>query len=71
MEKQNGLSLINKQQAKEIKESILHYLCDDFAGNQAIFNRSEGYACFNETNLEMVMDKVTNGIYRCVGIDNR
>lgn len=45
-----------------IKEEILHYLCDDFPGNQAIFNKKEGYQVFNGTDLTMVMDKVSAGL---------
>lgn len=31
--------------------------------NQAIFNPTKGYAVFNGTDLEMVMDKVVLGLY--------
>ena len=54
-----------------IKESILHYLCDDWNNrkrgkahkeNQAIFDREEGWAIYCNTDLEMVMEKVVKGI---------
>ena len=48
-----------------LKQEILHYLCDDFEGNQAIFDRKDGYAKFNGTDLEMVMDKVVKALYIC------
>ena len=55
-----------------IKESILHYLCDDWNNhkrgkvhkeNQAIFDREEGWAIYCNTDLEMVMEKVVKGIW--------
>lgn len=55
-----------------IKESILHYLCDDWNNhkrgkahkeNQAIFNREEGWATYCNTDLEMIMEKVVKGIW--------
>lgn len=61
-----------------IKNSILHYLCDDWNNhkrgkahkeNQAIFDRKEGYAIWNNTDLEMVMEKVVKGIWS-VNIDD-
>ena len=48
-----------------LKIEILHYLCDDFGGNQAIFDRKEGYQVFHNTDLEMVMDKVVKALYVC------
>lgn len=45
-----------------IKEKILHCLADDFKGNQAIFDRKEGWQVFNGTDLEMVMDSVIKGL---------
>lgn len=61
-----------------IKNSILHYLCDDWNNhkrgkahkeNQAIFDREKGYAIWCNTDLEMVMEKVVKGIWS-VNIDN-
>lgn len=55
-----------------IKENILHYLTDDWNNhkrgrahkeNVAIFDREDGFAIWNETDLEMVMEKVVNGIW--------
>lgn len=55
-----------------IKKSILHYLCEDWNNhkrgnvrkeNQAIFDRENGYAIWNNTDLEMVMEKVVKGIW--------
>lgn len=45
-----------------IKEKILHCLVDDFKGNQAIFDRKEGWQVFNGTDLSMVMDSVVKGL---------
>ena len=45
-----------------IKEKILHCLADDFKGNQAIFDRKEGWQVFNGTGLSMVMDSVVKGL---------
>ena len=57
-----------------LKKEILHYLCDDFKRNQAIFDRKDGYAKFSGTDLEMVMDKVVKALYVCRnkigGVDN-
>jgi len=47
-----------------IKKQILKCLTEDFKYNQAIFNKQEGWAVFNNTNLEMVMNKVVKGIER-------
>lgn len=55
-----------------IKNNILHYLCDDWNNhkrgkahkeNQALFDREDGFAIWNEIDLEMVMDKVVSGIW--------
>lgn len=53
---------MNNKQLQIIKQEILHYLVDDFRGNQAIFNK-KGWQVFNGTDLSMVMDKVVNGLY--------
>lgn len=45
-----------------IKKEILHYLCDDFHNNQAIFDKKEGRQVFNGTDLTMVMDKAVHGL---------
>jgi len=55
-----------------IKNNILHYLCDDWNNhkrgkahkeNQAIFDRSDGKPIWYPIDLEMVMEKVVNGIW--------
>lgn len=55
-----------------IKKSILHYLCDDWDNhkrgkahkyNQALFDKEEGFAIWNNIDLEMVMEKVVEGIW--------
>ena len=55
-----------------IKDSILHYLADDWNNhkrgkahkeNQALFDREEGFCCWNGIDLEMVMEKVVKGIW--------
>ena len=55
-----------------IKNSILHYLCDDWNNhkrgkahkeNQALFDRTDGYAIWTKIDLEMVMEKVVKGIW--------
>jgi len=58
---------MTNKEVKLIKEEILHHLCDDFKNNQAIFDRKEGFACFNGTNLTMVMDKIVNGLKSAQG----
>lgn len=55
------LALENKQR-NIIKKKILKCLTEDFKGNQAIFDKKEGFAVFNGTDLEMVMDKVVKGL---------
>lgn len=56
----------------QIKDSIMHYLCDDWNNhkrgkahkeNQALFDREYGFACWNNIDLEMIMEKVVKGIY--------
>lgn len=55
-----------------IKDNILHYLCDDWNNhkrgkahkeNQALFDRKDGYPIWTIIDLEMVMEKVVNGIW--------
>jgi hypothetical protein len=45
-----------------IKNNILKCLTEDFKRNQAIFNKQGGWAVFNGTDLNMVMDKVVKGL---------
>lgn len=56
------IKMTNKE-LQIIKEEILHYLVDDFKGNQAIFNKKEGWQIFNDTDLNMVIEKVVKGLY--------
>lgn len=44
-----------------IKKKILKCLTEDFKGNQAIFDKS-GWAIFNGTDLDMVMNAVCKGL---------
>lgn len=53
-----------------MKKEILKYLCEDFKNNQAIFNKQYGWQVFNDTDLEMVMDKVVGGLYSGMRIIN-
>ena len=76
LEEQGLLLLLPKNGLCElrmaIKNSILHYLCDDWNNNkrgkahkenQAVFDKEYGYAIWNDTDLEMVMEKVVKGIW--------
>lgn len=63
--------MTNKER-QEIKESILHYLCDDWNNhkrglahkeNVGLFDREDGYACFYDIDLFDIMDKVVKGIW--------
>ena len=59
--------IMNKKDVRIAKKKILKCLVEDFEygnkKNQAIFDKKEGWACFNGTDLEMVMDKVVLGLY--------
>lgn len=55
-----------------IKDNILHYLADDWNNhkrgkahkeNQALFDRKDGFAIWTRIDLDMVMEKVVNGIW--------
>lgn len=68
--------MISNKDRQAIKESILHYLCDDWnnhkrgnahSENQSLFDRADGHAHWNCVNLEMVMEKVVDGIWSCRG----
>ena len=61
---------MTNKEVQIIKNEILHYLCDDWEQNQAIFNRKEGYQVFNGTDLTMVMDKVVCGLKSAQDIIN-
>lgn len=45
-----------------IKEKILKCLTEDFKGNQAIFDKEEGWQVFMRTDLYMVMNAVCKGL---------
>jgi len=45
-----------------IKKKIIKCLTEDFKGNQAIFDKKDGYAIFTETDLDMVMWAVVKGL---------
>ena len=45
-----------------IKKRILKCLTEDFNGNQAIFNKKEGWQVFGGTDLNMVMNAVCKGL---------
>lgn len=45
-----------------IKKKILTCLTEDFKGNQAIFDKKEGFQIFNGTDLYMVMDAIVKGL---------
>ena len=54
-------TMTNKQR-NIIKKKIVKCLTEDFKGNQAIFDKEEGFQVFNGTDLDMVMDKVVKGL---------
>jgi hypothetical protein len=68
---------MDKADVRLAKKSILRCLTEDFAygrrkdgqplkrpkRNQRIFDKQGGYAVFNGTDLEMVMDAVVLGLY--------
>ncbi len=68
---------MNIEDVHVAKKAILRCLTEDFTygktakgaplkrpkRNQAVFRAPEGYAVFNGTDLEMVMDKVVLGLY--------
>ena len=45
-----------------IKKKILKCLTEDFKGNQAIFDKKDGWQVFNGTDLDMVMNAVCKGL---------
>jgi hypothetical protein len=53
--------LTNKER-NLIKKKILNCLTEDFKNNQAIFDKQYGFQVFNDTDLNMVMDKVVKGL---------
>lgn len=71
---------MNKADARTVKKSVLKCLTTDFEygrrkdgkplkrpkKNQRIFDAKRGYAVFNGTDLEMVMEAVVLGIYLAI-----
>ena len=61
---------MKQSEIKQAKSCILKCLTKDFEyndkQNQAIFDKKEGWACFNDTDLDMVMEKVVLGLYFCL-----
>ena len=54
---------MNNKELQVIKKEIIHYLCDEFKGNeQPLFDRERGFQNYNGTDLTMVMDKVVKGL---------
>lgn len=53
--------MTNKER-KLIKKKILKCLTKNFEGNQAIFDKKDKRQVFNDTDLDMVMDKVVKGL---------
>ena len=58
--------MITKQQRNQIKKEIIAELTDEKFG---IFDKKEGWACYNGTNLEMVIESVQRALTRMV--DNK
>jgi hypothetical protein len=57
---------MTNEEAQRIEAAIHRCLTEDFKigreTNQAIFNPQHGWARFNGTDLDMVMEKVVSGI---------
>ncbi len=61
---------MTKTDREELRKLFLHFLtvdseCKDARRkdfNQAIFNAQEGWACFNDTDLDMVMEKFDKAV---------
>lgn len=60
--------MLNKQERNKIKKQICKALTDKAHG---IFDKKEGYAIYNGTNLEMVMQCVFNGLNSVTDKDAR
>jgi hypothetical protein len=57
----NKNNMTNKER-NLIKKKILKCLTEDFKNNQAIFDKKAGWQVFQDTDLDMVMDKVVKGL---------
>lgn len=55
--------MITKQERNKIKKEIVKELTDEAHG---IFNKKEGWARYNGTNLEMVMGSVQRALTRMI-----
>ena len=53
---------MNNRERNILKKNILKCLTKDFEGNQALFHPKDGWACFNSTDLYMVMEAVVKGL---------
>mgnify|MGYP001587460210 CR=1 FL=1 len=58
--------MINKTERNKIKKEIINELTDEKYG---IFNKKEGWAVYNGTNLEMVSECVQRALTRLVTKD--
>ena len=68
---------MKKEELKQAKANILRCLTEDFKygtkkdgtplkrkkSNQALFDKDDGYACWSDTDLDMVMNAVVLGLY--------
>lgn len=54
--------MITNKERNLIKKKILKCLTEDFNGNQAIFDKKEGWSVFSGTDLNMVMNAVVKGL---------
>lgn len=54
---------MNNKELNIIKKEILRYLCEKFDNNPCpLFDRKDGFQCYNDTDLTMIMDKVVSGL---------
>jgi len=51
-----------QDEREEIEKNFIKCLTEDFKGNQQIFNKEEVWACYNDTDLDMVMEKFSKAI---------
>ena len=58
--------MITKQQRSQIKKEIIAELTDEKFG---IFDKKEGWARYNGTDLDMVMESVQRALTRMVNND--
>ena len=53
---------MTKKELLVCKKNILKCLTEDFKGNQALFDKKDGWAVFSQTDLTMIMDAVVKGL---------